>query len=236
MNSCQVHQTNVIDHGQYKSRIPIRIKVPMNSINDDEQPPSEISEQIEHDSLKRVKFCKTEIHFTAESGRVAIVETDTKPPSATLHRRRDRSYRHTYLRTMHDSPGIAEVLKDSSNSINLLNSKNSTIIPNLTNSTSATVENNEKTTTTTTTTICSRISLSALNNPIGKSNDDLEEDEEDIAFRGILKNKLIKPKSYHFGENIPNCNWGVQLKPTLTQNGLTRPIFNQIDDQSKCLL
>lgn len=40
---------------------------------------------------KRVEFCKTEVHFAAESGRVNIVETDGKPPPTQNFRRRRRS-------------------------------------------------------------------------------------------------------------------------------------------------
>lgn len=40
---------------------------------------------------KRVEFCKTEIHFAAESGRVNIVETDGKPPPTSNFRRRRRT-------------------------------------------------------------------------------------------------------------------------------------------------
>ncbi|GLH00940.1 Uncharacterized protein GBIM_07185 [Gryllus bimaculatus] len=40
---------------------------------------------------KKVEFCKTEVHFAAESGRVNIVETDEKPPPSNPIRRRRRS-------------------------------------------------------------------------------------------------------------------------------------------------
>ena len=39
---------------------------------------------------KKVEFCKTEIHFAADSGRVNIVETDGKPPPTSNFRRRKR--------------------------------------------------------------------------------------------------------------------------------------------------
>ncbi|XP_046744937.1 uncharacterized protein LOC124410530 [Diprion similis] len=41
-------------------------------------------------SVKRVGFCKTEVHFAAESGKVNIVETDCKPPPSNRYRRRRR--------------------------------------------------------------------------------------------------------------------------------------------------
>jgi hypothetical protein len=45
----------------------------------------------EHRRHKKVLFCKTEIHFAADSGRVNIVETDGKPPPTSNFRRRRRA-------------------------------------------------------------------------------------------------------------------------------------------------
>ncbi|XP_024944519.1 uncharacterized protein LOC107271500 isoform X2 [Cephus cinctus] len=39
---------------------------------------------------KKVGFCKTEVHFAADSGKVNIVETDGKPPPSNKFRRRRR--------------------------------------------------------------------------------------------------------------------------------------------------
>ncbi|KAF4525000.1 hypothetical protein B566_EDAN012107, partial [Ephemera danica] len=44
-----------------------------------------------HKKTKRVEFCKTEVHFAAESGRFHIIETDGKPPPSNNFRRRRRS-------------------------------------------------------------------------------------------------------------------------------------------------
>ncbi|VEN38496.1 unnamed protein product [Callosobruchus maculatus] len=41
--------------------------------------------------IKKVEFCKTEVHFTAESGKVNIVATDEKPPPTQNFRRRRRT-------------------------------------------------------------------------------------------------------------------------------------------------
>ena len=41
--------------------------------------------------VKRVEFCKTEIHFAPDSGKVNIVETDGKPPPRNRYRRRRKS-------------------------------------------------------------------------------------------------------------------------------------------------
>ena len=40
---------------------------------------------------KKVLFCKTEVHFVADSGKVNIVETDGKPPPTNRFRRRRRN-------------------------------------------------------------------------------------------------------------------------------------------------
>lgn len=40
---------------------------------------------------KKVEFCKTEVHFAAESGKFNIVETDGKPPPNDIFRKRRRS-------------------------------------------------------------------------------------------------------------------------------------------------
>lgn len=42
--------------------------------------------------VKKVEFCKTELHFAADSGKVNIVETDGKPPPTNKFRRRRRSH------------------------------------------------------------------------------------------------------------------------------------------------
>lgn len=41
--------------------------------------------------IKKVEFCKTEVHFAADSGKVNIVETDGKPPPSNRFRRRRRN-------------------------------------------------------------------------------------------------------------------------------------------------
>ncbi|XP_075220425.1 uncharacterized protein LOC142323932 isoform X4 [Lycorma delicatula] len=48
---------------------------------------------------KKVEFCKTEVHFAAESGRFNIVETDGKPPSNNNFRRRRRTIAETPQRS-----------------------------------------------------------------------------------------------------------------------------------------
>ncbi|KAG8036212.1 hypothetical protein G9C98_004792 [Cotesia typhae] len=45
--------------------------------------------------IKKVGFCKTEIHFAADSGKVNIVETDGKPPPTNRFRRRKRNHNYS---------------------------------------------------------------------------------------------------------------------------------------------
>ncbi|XP_024085052.1 triadin-like isoform X2 [Cimex lectularius] len=41
--------------------------------------------------VKKVGFCKTEVHFAPDSGKINIVETDEKPPPTQILRRKKRS-------------------------------------------------------------------------------------------------------------------------------------------------
>lgn len=43
-------------------------------------------------AVKKVGFCKTEVHFAADSGKVNIVETDGKPPPTNKFRRRRKNH------------------------------------------------------------------------------------------------------------------------------------------------
>ncbi|KAK0178951.1 hypothetical protein PV327_007788 [Microctonus hyperodae] len=46
-------------------------------------------------AVKKVGFCKTEVHFAADSGKVNIVETDGKPPPTNKFRRRRKNQNQT---------------------------------------------------------------------------------------------------------------------------------------------
>lgn len=136
---------------------------------------------------RRVEFCKTEIHFAADSGRVNIVETDGKPPSTSNFRRRRRSYL--------DGVGseISPVDGDGRSSESPLMEVSQSNV---------------------TTTIGSILSS-------GFRDDDTDDGQsEDSSLRGILKNKPVKPKPYHLGENMESGNslWGVRLKPIDNQH------------------
>ncbi|XP_011308989.1 uncharacterized protein [Fopius arisanus] len=57
-------------------------------------------------SKKKVGFCKTEIHFAADSGKVNIVETDGKPPPTNKFRRRRKNLSPNLLKSKDASLGI----------------------------------------------------------------------------------------------------------------------------------
>lgn len=143
---------------------------------------------------KRVEFCKTEIHFAAESGRVNIVETDGKPPSTSNFRRRRRSSGGTITDTYVDSIGTE---------LPLLQIK------------SAADQFDVNTMVTTT--------IGSVFGGSHGSNDDTDDQSEDGLLRGILKNKPVKPKPYHLGENMENNSlWGVRLKHVENQHSFWR--------------
>lgn len=158
---------------------------------------------------KRVEFCKTEIHFAAESGRVNIVETDEKPPPTNNFRRRRRS-------NSGSSSGSSSSSSTSKVGTYYLNAINSGVPvthfgdaegrtevvtqEQITSSSVVSVSNNNK----------------AINNEISsvKSCDNSDEDMDENNIRGILKNKVSKPKPYLLGENIESGSmWGVNLRP-----------------------
>lgn len=152
--------------------------------------------------MKRVEFCKTEVHFAAESGRVNIVETDGKPPSTNNFRRR-RRISAPNAETVTSGPLMhfgdenlieRNVDKSTENEVKVFTMEQCRI--------------NEVSTTSTT-------------------NREEDDDMDEISLRGILKNKPIKPRPYHLGDNIENSQklWGVQLKPTgsdiIKSNGIS---------------
>lgn len=130
--------------------------------------------------------------FLFVTGRVNIVETDGKPPSTNNFRRRRRiSAPASSLDTVVSGPLMHfgdEKLVDRN-------------VDKFT-------ENEVKVLTMEQSRIDEVSSTSTINRE--------EDDEDEISLRGILKNKPIKPRPYHLGENIENSQklWGVRLKPT----------------------
>lgn len=177
--------------------------------------------------LRRVEFCKTEVHFAAESGRVNIVETDEKPPSTNNFRRRRR---HSSISSHH-----ASIESNSNPTAPIMMfgyEKPKDPSPLSDNSTSFASESNVKITITEPASLSSSSSQQHVISDtsfIAKSNSyssgaamipyNDEDGIDEIALRGILKNKPIKPRPYHLGENLESSErlWGVRLKPVLNE-------------------
>ncbi|XP_018802697.1 PREDICTED: uncharacterized protein LOC108977463 isoform X2 [Bactrocera latifrons] len=193
---------------------------------------------------KRVEFCKTEVHFAAESGRVNIVETDGKPPPTNNFRRRRRTTSgplQTLTKTASTavttttavSTAAATVTTTASNVTHFGDDHQqrhrtiatSVVAYKATLMEPSTVLNDAQAMPATTSVTVSVQKLcdsqhaegsrgSYASTTSGVDTTDNENDEI-AAIRGILKNKPIKPKPYHLGENIDSADalWGVQLKP-----------------------
>ncbi|XP_075149700.1 uncharacterized protein LOC142223746 isoform X2 [Haematobia irritans] len=190
---------------------------------------------------KRVEFCKTEVHFATESGRVNIVETDSKPPPTNNFRRR---------RSRSSSVGPLQSLVKSATTVSTSSSSSSTSASASATSSSVAMpvtlfgDDKLRRKTIASTTVAYRAPLMESPDPLkdsmksvtvtvpetsygpsessrssyastsGVDTTDCETDEM-TSLRGILKNKPAKPKPYVLGENIdkPDDLWGVQLKP-----------------------
>uniref|UniRef100_A0A4Y0ATE0 Uncharacterized protein n=1 Tax=Anopheles funestus TaxID=62324 RepID=A0A4Y0ATE0_ANOFN len=173
---------------------------------------------------KRVEFCKTEVHFTADSGRVNIVETDEKPPPTNNFRRRRRSSGGA-------SPGSASYL--------VSNLEGESEIVNATDESklgpsgegAAALEQDFAPVVTTTIGIGrpapeptprkyvpSSITTASTSGVVQVSDESDGHSTDEISLRSILKNKPIKPKPYVLGENLDSNEalWGVKLRPVGT--------------------
>lgn len=145
-------------------------------------------------STKRVEFCKTEIHFTPDSGRVNIVETDEKPPPTNNFRRRRRSSGSSTTSSSTTTTSASSVT-DSMQYSRFKEKDEIHVAPDL-------ILNKS---------MHGTVDLSPLNNYM--------DGVDDMAIRGILKNKPVKPKQYHLGENLKDIGsmWGVKLNPIYTE-------------------
>ncbi|XP_058056583.1 mucin-19 [Anopheles bellator] len=155
---------------------------------------------------KRVEFCKTEVHFTADSGRVNIVETDEKPPPTNNFRRRRRP--------SGSSPAGGYMLIEDG-------------VAGESSALEAPQQEAEVPVVVTTTIGVSRpvpeptprkfVPPSAPSSAPGTSvSDDSDgHSADEISLRGILKNKPVKPKPYVLGEHLESSEslWGVKLRP-----------------------
>lgn len=71
----------------------VSITVPITLEGDDDYPYKRSSASDDGDRrVKRVEFCKTELHFAAESGKVNIIATDEKPPPSNDFRKRRSAF------------------------------------------------------------------------------------------------------------------------------------------------
>ncbi|KXJ75670.1 hypothetical protein RP20_CCG011283 [Aedes albopictus] len=155
---------------------------------------------------KKVEFCKTEVHFTADSGRVNIVETDEKPPPTNNFRRRRRSsggsIGSSYLQAISSGVPVTHFgdLEKGVNEADLKDNPVYTAPPPVVTTTVNRPEPSPRKVFTT-------------------SDDSDGQSADDISLRGILKNKPVKPKPYVLGENMDNSEslWGVKLRPVSTE-------------------
>lgn len=153
---------------------------------------------------KKVEFCKTEVHFAAESGKVNIVATDEKPPPTQNFRRRRRN----------SGPTLEDFNK---NGLPILHFGDNSYEKNL----FGMIEDNENLSEAAQLGAFGLVTVNTNNNI---NNDVSEEDKKELTdneIKGILKNKMIKPRPYHLGEPISlndssniedDSKWGVRLR------------------------
>nr|XP_036226573.1 pneumococcal serine-rich repeat protein isoform X11 [Bactrocera oleae] len=198
--------------------------------------------QRSQNAQKRVEFCKTEVHFAAESGRVNIVETDGKPPPTNNFRRRRRTTSGPLQSLTKTGSTVATTTTAVSTATAATIASNvthfgddhqqrhrtiatSVVAYKATLTEPPTVVNDAQVMPATTNVTVSVQKLceaqhaessrgSYASTTSGVDTTDNENDEI-AAIRGILKNKPVKPKPYHLGENIDSADalWGIQLKP-----------------------
>ncbi|GAB0095445.1 hypothetical protein DMENIID0001_108320 [Sergentomyia squamirostris] len=184
---------------------PSTMKTSSVHINGSPLSDSKVEEELRK-GQKRVEFCKTEVHFAAESGRVNIIETDGKPPPTNNFRRRRRSsggsIGSTYLEAIKSGVPLTH-----------FGDSEQTTTPD---QPKPTIASDPDTTTSSVTTTSTTTSVVA--NTVKGVKEEEEDSNDEVSLRGILKNKPIKPRPYHLGENIENSEslWGVRLRPIST--------------------
>ncbi|XP_055644531.1 serine-rich adhesin for platelets [Toxorhynchites rutilus septentrionalis] len=154
---------------------------------------------------KKVEFCKTEVHFTADSGRVNIVETDEKPPPTNNFRRRRRTSSgaigSSFLQAISSGVPVTH-FGDLEKEVFESDLKENPVYtaPSVVTTTVGRPEPSPRKT-------------------IAASDESDSHSADEISLRGILKNKPIKPKPYVLGENMENREslWGVKLRPVSTE-------------------
>ncbi|XP_037927885.1 uncharacterized protein LOC119662350 isoform X7 [Teleopsis dalmanni] len=196
---------------------------------------------LQRSQQKRVEFCKTEVHFAAESGRINIVETDGKPPPTNNFRRRRRTTSSALATNVGAVNAIANVSNNNgninsntlglpmthfgddqrrkSNITNTVSYRGTLVdpIPDVLEPTNVTISNPNHFE-------IFNLTESSRNSYASTSGIDTTDGENDEIsnIRGILKNKPVKPKPYIFSnlDDIIDSTdgegggpFGVHLKP-----------------------
>lgn len=164
---------------------------------------------------KKVEFCKTEVHFAVDSGRVNIVATDEKPPPTNNFRRRRRNSGTLYnnLLNVANKNGLPVLhFGDTSYEKSMFNGadyEEDDLSDPFNKQNDAFSEN----------------TVTVSTNQSNQNYSNVEEEKENVECetpKGILKNKPIKPKPYLLGDdpfciNATNTDekeiWGIRLKP-----------------------
>lgn len=210
-----------VDESKYVMRSNNMFRPTSLAVNDKNADNQFIRYALEDDALiqnkktKKVEFCKTEVHFAAESGRVNIVATDEKPPPTNNFRRRRRNSGIVYDQLLSEANknGLPMLhFGDSSYEKTLLG------VNDHNDNGEATNKMYSENDTTNVVTISTNQSY--------HYQQDVEENLKDVENevpKGILKNKPIKPKPYLLGddnfftkhdeESEDSKPWGVKLKP-----------------------
>ncbi|KAL3268799.1 hypothetical protein HHI36_007895 [Cryptolaemus montrouzieri] len=164
---------------------------------------------------KKVEFCKTEVHFAAESGKVNIVETDEKPPPTQNFRRRRRNSNSLNYQSDFNKNGLP-VLHFGENYVEkTLFGNGNQLVDDVSSAEEVEGIGNMRTSIS-----HGVVTVNSDFNSIGIFDDDKRESENE-SIRGILKNKMVKPKPYHLGENQmlfnifddENQNWSSRKLP-----------------------
>jgi len=174
---------------------------------------SSLSNDVDEDNLngirraKKVEFCKTEVHFAAESGKVNIVETDEKPPPTQNFRRRRRN----------SGPSTDYPPDFNKNGLPVLHFGDTVYEKSM----YGVADPQEQTPS-----AFSVVTVNSTGDSVSNHLEYTEEERKDFNsiqlendnLKGILKNKPVKPKPYHLGESVPlldsdeDSKWGVKLR------------------------
>ncbi|KAK9889525.1 hypothetical protein WA026_006879 [Henosepilachna vigintioctopunctata] len=151
---------------------------------------------------KKVEFCKTEVHFAAESGKVNIVETDEKPPPTQNFRRRRRNNNSLNYLSEFNKNGLPVLHFGENYTEKSMFANGNQQFPDEGNSS----EETEGGVPIGSSFSHGIVTVNSDFNNIGLFDDEKRESSENESIRGILKNKIAKPIPYHLGENPTNFN------------------------------